>query len=95
MEKPDGNISWGTFGTSKEKVEVKERVILTAEQLEAKKLELVNKCKELQELTNSLYTEASSKEVYDAIVTLDSAKRALNLIHVKSNLIDKTIVKND
>ena len=82
------NISWGTFGENK-KVEQKEKYIIPTEELIKYKEKLLNECKNLICGVKELYSKSSTKEVYDVIVTLNSAKRSLNSIFIKEDIDDK------
>ena len=91
------NISWsksiGNWGKnedpSKEKIvgEKEEIIILSFEEKVSAKEEIVTICDELVEKSVVLYEKFSNKELYDAIVTLMSAKKALDLIQVKNHEI--------
>lgn len=93
------NISWsksiGNWGKnediSKEKIdgEKEEVIILSFEEKVSAKEEIITICNELVEKSIDLYENFSNKELYDAIVTLMSAKKALDLIQVKNHKTTK------
>jgi hypothetical protein len=81
------NISWGTFGASK-KAEVKEKYVIPNQELLECKTKLIDECNNLICGLEELYCKSSSKEVYDSIMTLQSAKKSLNSIYVKETVND-------
>ena len=89
------NISWCSNKKPEQEVEKEVKVVISPEELLVLKNELLLKCNELIDKTNSVYGIASSKELYDSIVTLMSAKRSLNLIHIREPLVDKVIKKEE
>ena len=81
------NVSWGTFGTSK-KEESKLRYVMPAMELLENKNKLLSDCSDLICSIEELYGKAPCKELYDVIVTLNSAKRSLKAVHVKETELD-------
>lgn len=87
------NISWsktvGNWGRNGDlddldKVEEKKKeIVLSFEEKTNAKNEIITICDELVEKSEILYHLFSNKELYDAIVTLRSAQKSLNLIHIK------------
>ncbi len=82
------NIAWGTFGASKERIKEVRYVIPRDEYLTSKE-NLLTKCKDLVIDIESLYTKVQNKELYDALVTLQSVERSLNSIYIKEEEDDK------
>ena len=76
------NVSWSS-NEVKEILKEEERYIIPNNELIEYKEKLLNQCKNLICGVEELYNKSSSKEVYDVIVTLNSAKRSLNSIYTK------------
>jgi hypothetical protein len=90
------NISWSktignwakndqNFDPNAPVAESKERIVMSPEDLLNAKNSLLEKCDELIVMSSTLYDCSSSKELYDTIVTLNSAKRSLDRIFVKES----------
>ena len=78
-----GNISWVS---NKPKIKEKEeiRYIIPTDEFITSKENLLTKCEDLLTDIESLYTKVQNKELYDALVTLNSVKRSINIIHIKN-----------
>ncbi len=81
------NISWGTFGLGKVKEEKEKYIIPRGEFIEYKETLLEN-CNQMICSAEELYSKASSKELYDTIVNLNSLKKSLQAIYIKELIND-------
>ena len=80
--------NWGVndqdFDPDAPQLKTKEvKIVMSPEDLQNAKTSLLEKCDELVIMSSTLYDCASSKELYDAVITLRSAQKSLNHIHVK------------
>lgn len=86
------NISWGkTVGNwganadldSKEVEKKEEKKLLSFEELNKHKSEIQEMCEQLIQKSSDFYDNYSNKELYDALIDLDAARRSLGLILLK------------
>ena len=93
-----GNITWGKtisnwgrnadLDTLEPEENKKEVIVLSYKEKLLAKEEIVSACNELVEKSSSLYEIFTNKELYDALVTLKSAQKALNLIYIKEDKVE-------